>query len=434
VRFFDADHRVRIRCYAAFLAVAALLGFVQPLGLLLLAPAAVVAVAAGWRRLRGRDRLALALGAVFLALVHASWALPLLRQRHYLAAEPVVQLRGLEDMVSFWLRPAMLPAAVVVGLGVTGLWRTRRRDRVLTATVALTALAWCAATSLGAWLGPLARLENARALAPAVLLLALPAGRALHALLERAQPALGPVLVLVGLLVAGTAPPFLAILDARFFAVHRLDATLDPPIARLLAVIDSSSPPDARLLFESTTNARTPLSDGFPLEALVPIHTRRELLGTPQPGMPFAPPGLGFGKGELGGRGLETWAPGEFAAFLERYNVGAVVAWSPRARAFLALQAPLLELAANVHGFDVYRSTRSWGWLTEGEAQVRADYGRIDLADIRGATLGLKYHWLDGLRVAPPGRIEPLPVPGDPVPFVRVHPNGASELVLWSER
>jgi hypothetical protein len=42
----------------------------------------------------------------------------------------------------------------------------------------------------------------------------------------------------------------------------------------------------------------------------------------------------------------------------------------------------------------------------------------------------LLFHWDKGLKVRPPARISPVYVLDDPVPFIRVEPNGATQVLI----
>jgi hypothetical protein len=334
------------------------------------------------------------------------------------------------ELVRIFALPTSGLALAILALGAAGLLVWSRLDRLRAWTVGVTAAVWLLASVVGPHLGALARIECARALVPLVLLLALPAGTLADRALRRVPPGTPALLVLLGLVIAGTLPAFASVLDSRFYYVHRLHATLDPRFAELATAIDAAAPSDARLLFEPTVNARTPISSGIPLEAILPIHTRREMVGAPQPGAPFAVPALDFGHGSLGGRRLEEWSETEFADFLARYDVGAVVAWSPRTRTRLAARTPLLESAGEIHGFEIFRCNRTWSRVSGGQAHVRADYDRIEITDVQGEELLLKFHWTPALRTFPEVPLERVPQPGDSQGFLRLQPAGHSRLLI----
>lgn len=431
VRFHDPDHRVRVLCCVGMLGVLLALGLVQPAGLLLLAPAMVVALALGQRRLRGRDRAAILLVLVLALAVHTTWLLPAARYGQVFGAPGVaLQIASLGALVRLFLQPTSGLALAILILGAAGLLVWSRHDRLGAWSVGVTAIVWLLAPVVGPHVGALARVECARALVPLLLLLVLPTGMLAERAWRRVPPGTPSLLVVLGLVIAGTLPAFASVLDSRFYYVHRLHATLDTRFAELAAAIDATAPSDARLLFEPTVNARTPISNGIPLEALVPIHTRREVVGAPQPGTPFAVPMLEFGGGSLGGRRLEEWTGEELADYLERYDIGAVVAWAPLTRAFLTARQPLLESAGEIHGFEIFRCNRTWSRVSGGQARVRADYDRIEIFDVQGEELLVKFHWTPDLRAFPPLPLTRAPQPGDATGFFRLRPAGHTRLLV----
>jgi hypothetical protein len=390
----------------------------------------IVAPALGLRRLRRRDGAAL-LGLLLVAVaVHSIWWWPSVRHGPLAGAVPALRLASPWDVVRIFARPTSVLALAILGLGIAALGRWRRSDALAAWTVAATAAVWAIAATFGAWLGPLSRLECVRALVPLVLLAALPAGALLDRLARRVAPGTPALVSMLGLIVAFTLPPFASVLDSRFYYVHRLHAMLDPRFLEVAAAIDAAAPSDARVLFEATANARTPISNGIPLEALLPIHTRRELVGPPQPGIRYALPALEFGAGSLGGRAFVAWTKDDLAAYLERYDIGAAVAWSAHARAFLASCSPVLVQVGSVNGFEIYRSSRAWGRVARGEARVRTGYDRIEISDARGDEIVVKMHWTDDLRSTPQVQIERVALPGDSLGFVAVRPGGHARVLL----
>ena len=435
VRFFDRDHRVRAACCIAATGVAALLGWIQPAGLVLFAPAAGLACLCGATGLRRRDVVAIALAAIVLAGVHAAWIGPLWRQRDLLApASPALQLDGVKELLAAFARRGALPAIATMLLGGAGLWIERHRRPLVTAVLAGTAIVIAIAAAYGVHVPGLRRLETARLAIGLPLVLAPMAGIALRRSLDVLQQAVGRPLAWTALCIACTVPPFLGLLDARFFGVHRLDATLDPGFAEVVQALETSTPEDARLLFESTSGAPTQISTGASLQALLPLYLRRELVGAPMPGLALRHARLDFGGGLLASTPLAQWTNDSFQRFLHRYHVGGVAAWSPAARSFLGRQADALELVATVRGFDVYRVRVPNTFVARGAARVRADYGRIEVDAIAADTLDLRYHWMKGMQAAPSIPIEQWKDPADPIGFIRLRPGGVRHVVLRTGR
>jgi hypothetical protein len=435
LRCLDPNHRVRAAAFAGLAALCGLVTMVQPAALLLLAPALGLCFARGAGALRGRDGMALVLLLVLVLGLQASW-LPDYLRLHPLVArgEVPLQLRGPADLLAAYCRPTAWPALAILLLAIAGLAGSRHRRPIFTWTVGGTLIVWLAAAACASELAPLARLECARLLASAVLLATLPAAVGLHRILAALQRRAGPVVVSLLLMVTATLPPFLAVLETRFFYVHRLQALLAPGWAELAAAVDATSPAAARLLFESTANTRTALSEGEPLEAIVPVYTRREVVGPPMPSLAALPVTLSFGAGQLGGRPLAAWSRDEFAAFLDRYDVGAVVAWSAPARAFLEAQPSLLTPAATISGFEIFRTSRTPQRALEIAVPVHFDYDRLEVGDTPAGPLRLRAHWLPGLRVTPPVPLARETVPGDPLGFIRLESPGNTALLVRTSR
>lgn len=430
VRFYDPDHRVRIRSYALAVGLAVLAGYVHPGGILQLLPVFAIAFATGMRRLRRRDHVALWLAtALVLFLLWTAWRELLRNPGLVEVAAGETGLHGPGDLLRVLLRPTSALATAVLVLGALGLWIWRRHAGLAAATLAGWVMVLGGVAAFGSRLPVFERVEPFRLVLPMVLACSLPAGDALRHVADFVQRIFGRPLALLATLVAITCLPFLAMLDARFFYVTRLDATLDPRFLELLEQVQATSSDEGRLLFESMQDLRNSFSPGAPLQALVPIYTRRELVGAPRQRFD-ARPGLDLGAGRLAGRPFASWSGAELAAFLERYAVTTVVAWSQEARGFLAAHADLLPPTAEVHGFQVYRRRVHASRVEVGRAQVRADYNRIEISEIEGEELVLRYHWMPGLRASPPVPVEHVPVPDDPVGFIRVRPQGHTRIVL----
>ena len=73
--------------------------------------------------------------------------------------------------------------------------------------------------------------------------------------------------------------------------------------------------------------------------------------------------------------------------------------------------------------YHVYRVDRPRSFFLVGEGQIdRADFNRLEMSGLKPSQgeLVLSMHWFDTWRSEPPVKLEPVQVPGDPVPFVRL--------------
>jgi hypothetical protein len=166
-----------------------------------------------------------------------------------------------------------------------------------------------------------------------------------------------------------------------------------------------------------------------------------------------------FGDFQLGGRPIDRWGPENLHGYCELFNVGWVVCWSPLSRYVLdhwreaermavlpRFRSPGRAVSDNLYErqalaarggpeladaymnagdgqYVIYRIARPRSFFLTGTGRVTAvDLNRLELADVvpREGAVVLSLHWLDTWRTDPPLPIDPLPVPDDPVPFVRI--------------
>lgn len=179
---------------------------------------------------------------------------------------------------------------------------------------------------------------------------------------------------------------------------------------------------EARVLFE-TSSAR--IHDEAHVAGFLAMETKREFIGGPY----FTEPPLGFRDGILFGRPISEFSTDEFSDQLELYNIGWAVVHSVASEAYLD-QHPLLELVAQqlvstiYHGqlnLNLYKVNQEHSYFLEGRGRVtQRKLNRIDLSEIVGEAITLKYHFVDGMISDPPTILLPVIRPGDPDPFIRV--------------
>jgi hypothetical protein len=59
-------------------------------------------------------------------------------------------------------------------------------------------------------------------------------------------------------------------------------------------------------------------------------------------------------------------------------------------------------------------------WFVEGEGKVQVGANRLELRDLKGNPIVLKYHWVEGLAATPHANILPLKLGDDPIPFIKI--------------
>jgi hypothetical protein len=60
------------------------------------------------------------------------------------------------------------------------------------------------------------------------------------------------------------------------------------------------------------------------------------------------------------------------------------------------------------------------GWFLQGEGKVQAVLGRLEVSEVKGREIILKYHWVEGLKGVPAVKIVPVKLHDDPIPFIKI--------------
>jgi len=182
------------------------------------------------------------------------------------------------------------------------------------------------------------------------------------------------------------------------------------------------SAPPGRVLIEDSVHGGA--LGGGDLDAgrvvpLLPLWTGRAILGGPTADVYLAARTAHATDGRAFGRPARELA--DLDALLDRYAVSALAVWSvdlfDRVRAL-----PSCQPAGRI-GRLVLFTRRSAGWALAGRADVAATPGLLEVtaaAPPASGPLVLAFHFDRVLRVEPPARLVPVPLPGDPVPFLGV--------------
>lgn len=185
-------------------------------------------------------------------------------------------------------------------------------------------------------------------------------------------------------------------------------------VAQLEAWLREHTTADGRILFETSLGR---VHGGGHVAGLVALKTGRELIGA---AYPFSLPQVSFWDRSAFGKPIADLTAEQLWQGLERYNVGWVVAHSPELRSAMAA-LPQASVVADIGPVRVYQLNRPLSFAAVGQARISARaVNRLEVSDVSGAELVLRYHWLPGLVASNGARLEPAPsAPGFP-PFIRV--------------
>jgi hypothetical protein len=384
-------------------------------------------------------------------------------------------------MEYYLLTDGRIPLLLLV-LGIAGLvhcWRHGNRIQAAVAGSQIIALALL--TFAGSMWSVTRHLEPLRFQVPLNLALCLPAGQGMCALLAALDPRglrapgrvrgyIGAALLAVILLLltfpatwwwalagsAARAPDSTCrvALD-RLGTARPVAVGLRPEMQALVEWIRENTDSSARILLEDQLRLWEPVeAESLHWTPLLPLLTGRQYVGGLYH-LAFIPHRrAALGDWKLADRHIRSWSPSELRAFCEQYNIGWVITWSrasPRKEQGQPLSTevfaslPFCERIATLprHStrpeedqYAVFRVRREHTFFARGRGRVvRADYNRIELADLvpDSGQLILRYHWQDGFRAEPPLGIERAEDSGDAVGFIRIRSDRPiPRLLVWN--
>ena len=156
------------------------------------------------------------------------------------------------------------------------------------------------------------------------------------------------------------------------------------------------------------------------LSAFLPHLTGRQLIGGPinlyNDRHHFAE----FHSGKLFKRDIGSITDDELRNYLRLYNIGAVVAFHPASIKKLLSIPGLVTVDQRIGPIYLMKVNQPLSWFVEGDGQVQTSANRLELRDLNGREIVLKYHWLENLSATPAVKIVPIQLADDPIPFIKL--------------
>ncbi len=407
--------------------VQSLLIFVPPLiALLLVQP-----------KLFQRNLVLSILGAGVLSLLANSfWLIPAIAHRGddvspaiveqlplFASSEPFTFLIDYLGTKGYWtFRPTFLEKGLRLVLLILGLLGTRRlirsdhRSLGIMLASGLTGLFLL--SYFGAFIPVLKAWQPLRFKIPYDLFLVIGAAYAISRQVQR-----GDVTTprLIPLLLSGAALTFaINLAQSESTGRLRLRSQLRPEIAAIVEWIKRETPPEGRVLFEESGDETGFVHDGMYLSSFLPHLTGRQIIGGPinlyNDRHHFAE----FHSGKLFKRDISALSDSELRNYLGLYNIGAVVAFHPASINKLLSIPGLVTVDQRIGPVQLMKVNQLLSWFVEGKGKVQAGANRLELRDLKGNPIVLKYHWVEGLAATPHANILPLKFGDDPIPFIKI--------------
>jgi hypothetical protein len=188
-------------------------------------------------------------------------------------------------------------------------------------------------------------------------------------------------------------------------------------IEKLVEELRVVAPLDMRILFEESGDETNHFWNGMYLSSFIPNWTGHQLVGGP---VSYIGDFAEFHSSVLFKQPIQTLSKTKLRDYLERYNIGAVVAFHPLSVARFSRFEDLVTPVRQIGPVVLFRVRQKSNWFIEGSGSVHAQFDQLKLDQVRGDVVVLKYHWTEALTVDPPTKIEPVQVGDDPTPFIRL--------------
>src|SRR6266404_940492 len=386
---------------------------------------------------------------VFSLLINLAWLIPAFHHRTddvstalteqlqiFVSTDPLIFVKDYLSTMNYWsFRQTLwekgfrLLLLVLGASGIRKLISSDKRDLGIMLASALIILFLIA--YFGALVSFVKAWQPLRFKVPFDLLLAISASYTVSAWLSSPKPSRSPLVpILAGL---GLVTFLFNLAQTESTGRLQLRSRFIPELIAVIEWIGRETPSNARVLFEESGEESGFVYDRTYLSSFLPYLTGRQLIGGPinlyNDRHHFAE----FHSGKMFKKDAQSLSDEELRNYLRLYNIGAVVAFDPAMIQRLRSIPGLVTIEQRIGPIHLMRVNQPLTWFVEGGGKVNAGFNRLELSDLKGKEIILKYHWVDGLHAIPPTQIEAVIMADDPIPFIKlVNPPAAVTLRITS--
>jgi hypothetical protein len=342
----------------------------------------------------------------------------------FTSMDPFTFIKDYLGPAGYWtFRPSFLEKGFRLMLLLLGSWGTWKLLHSENRTVGIMLASAEIVLFLLAYFGSLIPFVNSwqplRFKVPFDLFLTLPASYVLADGLARRSPAsLSYILPAIG--ACGLLAFLFNLFATEIRTTMLLRAGLRPELSAIVEWIKNETPAEGRVLFEESGDETGFVYDGAYLSSFIPHWTGRELIGGPinlyNDRHHFAE----FHSGKFLKKDFAMLTDDAIRNYFRLYNIGAVVAFYPASIQRLQSVPGLVTVDRRIGPVYLMRVNQPLSWFIRGEGKVKARLNRLELSDLKGKEIVLKYHWIKGLSASPPARIAPVKIYDDPIPFIKI--------------
>jgi hypothetical protein len=391
----------------------------------------------------------IAAAAALCLLINLAWLIPAFNHRIddvssalteqlqlFVTSDPLIFVKDYLSTMNYWsFRQAPWEKGLRLVLLICGAWGIRKlissdkRDLGIMLASALIILFLI--TYFGALVPFVKAWQPLRFKVPFDLLLAISASYTVSAWLSSPKPSRSPLVpILAGL---GLVTFLFNLAQTESTGRLQLRSRFIPELIAVSEWIGRETPSNARVLFEESGDESGFVYDRTYLSSFLPYMTGRQLIGGPinlyNDRHHFAE----FHSGKMFKKDARSLSDEELRNYLRLYNIGAVVAFDPAMIQRLRSIPGLVTIEQRIGPIHLMRVNQPLTWFVEGEGKVNAGFNRLELSDLKGKDVILKFHWVNGLTAVPPVKIEPVNMADDPIPFIKlINPPAAVTLRIAS--
>jgi hypothetical protein len=342
----------------------------------------------------------------------------------FTSMDPFTFIKDYLGPAGYWtFRPSFLEKGFRLMLLLLGSWGTWKLLHSENRTVGIMLASAEIVLFLLAYFGSLIPFVNSwqplRFKVPFDLFLTLPASYILADGLARRSPA-SRSYILPAIGACGLLAFLFNLFATEIRTTMLLRAGLRPELSAIVEWIKNGTPAEGRVLFEESGDETGFVYDGAYLSSFIPHWTGRELIGGPinlyNDRHHFAE----FHSGKFLKKDLAMLTDDAIRNYFRLYNIGAVVAFYPASIQRLQSVPGLVTVDRRIGPVYLMRVNQPLSWFIQGEGKVKARLNRLELSDLKGKEIVLKYHWIKGLSASPPARIAPVKIYDDPIPFIKI--------------
>jgi hypothetical protein len=210
--------------------------------------------------------------------------------------------------------------------------------------------------------------------------------------------------------------------------IFRISSTISPDYKKLISWIKQNTTLEARILLEDSGRVTHHKHDGGHMLGLLSFYTNREYIGGPYP---YSKAFTDFYEGRLFNRPIERFSFHQLIEYMELYNIKWIISFYTSAVKCFNSYPEYFIFKEKIGDFSIYEVNREPNYFIKGEGKIKAELNKIELSEIKGREIVIKYHWISTLKTKPELHIEAFKMLEDPNGFIKVI-NPSAQLLIYN--